>query len=85
MKPEKVFKSGLLQASVFYNKVKVKGEDVLIPSVSFTIRYKDKEGNWRDTNKLDLNALPKAIFLLIKVYEFLIMSQISTEDDIRNE
>ena len=85
MKPEKVIKSGLVQASIFFNKIEVKGKELTIPSVSFNARYKDKEGNWKDTNKLDLNTLPKAIFVLTKTYEYLIFNSISKENAIRKE
>ena len=85
MKPEKVFKSGLVQASVFYNKINVKGKEVSIPNVSFSISYKDKEGNWKDTNKLDLNTLPKAIFVLTKTYEYLIFKSVLKENAIRKK
>ena len=85
MKPVKVFKSGLVQASVFLNERDVNGKEVLIPSVSFNIGYKDKEGNWKNTNKLDLNSLPKAIFVLTKTYEYLTIKSNSKEDDPREK
>ena len=36
-------------------------------------RYKDSEGNWQSTKSLRLNDIPKAIVVLSKAYEELIL------------
>jgi len=35
------------------------------------VRYRDKAGQWKGTNRLSLNDLPKAILALQKAYEYL--------------
>jgi hypothetical protein len=35
------------------------------------VRYRDKAGNWKGTNSLSLNDLPKAILALQQAYEYL--------------
>ena len=70
-KPTKAFRAGPIQVAVFMNKRKVAGKDTLIPSVSFQKRYREGE-EWKSTNSLDTNDLPKAILALTKAYDFLI-------------
>ena len=70
-KPEQVFKVGAVRASVFQNAIMRDGKEVLMPKVVLEVRYKDKAGQWRGTNSLSLNDLPKAILALQKCFEFL--------------
>ena len=71
-KPEETYKAGAIQASVFLNVRKVKGKDVKIPSVSIQKRYQNKDGEWKSTNSLGMNDLPKAMFVLFESYDYLI-------------
>ena len=70
-KPEKVFKVGPVRASVFFNAIQHNGRTAMLPKVVIEVRYKDKTGQWRGTNSLSLNDLPKAILALQQAYEFL--------------
>ena len=70
-KPEKVFKVGAVRASVFQNTAMRNGREILFPKVVLEVRYKDKTGEWKGTNSLSLNDLPKAILALQKAYEYL--------------
>lgn len=70
-KPEQVFKVGPVRASVFQNEIEHKGQKVNLPKVVLEVRYKDKEGNWKGTNSLSVNELPKAILALEKAYDYL--------------
>ncbi|MBN2420649.1 hypothetical protein JXB27_00015 [Candidatus Woesearchaeota archaeon] len=70
-KPEKVFKAGVIQASVFRNERKVNGVDTYIPSVSFQKRYQE-EGQWKTTGVLDTRDLPKAVLVLSKAFDYLV-------------
>ena len=70
-KPEQVFKVGPVRASVFQNEIEHKGQKVNLPKVVLEVRYKDKEGNWKGTNSLSINELPKAILALEKAYDYL--------------
>lgn len=70
-KPEIVFKVGAVRASVFRNIIEKNGKSIPLPKVAIEVRYKDKTGQWKGTNSLSLNDLPKAILALQKAYEYL--------------
>jgi len=71
VKPEIVFKVGAVRASVFRNTIEKNGKLIPLPKVAIEIRYKDKTGQWKGTNSLSLNDLPKAILALQKAFEYL--------------
>lgn len=70
-KPIREFRAGTIAASVWENKTE-KGD---YKTVSFRRGYKDKAGNWQDTNSLRIMDLPKAALVLTKAYEFLTMQK----------
>ena len=70
-KPETVFKVGAVRASIFRNTIQKSGQFIPLPKVAIEVRYKDKNGQWKGTNSLSLNDLPKAILALQKAYEYL--------------
>ena len=70
-KPERVFKIGAVRASIFQNTAMRDGKQILFPKVVLEVRYKDKTGQWKGTNSLSLNDLPKAILALQKAYDCL--------------
>ena len=69
--PEKVFKIGVVRASVFKNIIVKAGQSISLPKVVIEVRYKDKAGKWQGTNSLSINDLPKAILALQKAFEYL--------------
>jgi hypothetical protein len=70
-KPEKVFKIGAVRASIFRNTIERQGKQVPLPKVILEVRYLDKSGQWKGTNSLSLNEVPKAILALQKAFEYL--------------
>jgi hypothetical protein len=70
-KPEISFKVGAVRATVFRNLVANNGRMVPLPKVVIEVRYKDKTGQWKGTNSLSLNDIPKAILALQKAFEYL--------------
>jgi hypothetical protein len=70
-KPEISFKVGAVRASVFRNLVANNGRMIPLPKVVIEVRYKDKMGQWKGTNSLSLNDIPKAILALQKAFEYL--------------
>ena len=70
-KPTKVFMVGACRASIFMNLIQKNGREIQMPKVIFQVRYRDKQGQWKGTNSLGLNDLPKAILALQKAYEYL--------------
>ncbi|MCB2141212.1 hypothetical protein KQH27_00725 [bacterium] len=73
-KPEKSFKCGSCDAAVFENEITAGGKTIRVKKVSFQKRYKDASGEWKNTNSLDVNDIPKAVLALTKAYEYLVLS-----------
>ena len=70
-KPEQVFKVGAVRASIFQNTIVKNGNEYPLPKVVIEVRYRDKAGEWKGTNSLSLNEVPKAILALQKAFDFL--------------
>ena len=79
-KPEKRFKCGGCEAAVFENEINRGGTTGKIKKVSFQKRYKSPDGEWKSTNSLDINELPKAILALSKAYEYLVLGESTDEE-----
>jgi hypothetical protein len=66
--PEKVFRIGLVNASVFKNviepKEEGKGQKRTVRSVNLQRRYQDDEDKWQSTTSFQLSDLPAAIRVL---------------------
>ncbi len=69
-KPEKSFRCGGCETAIFGNEIFKGGKTVIIKKVAFQKRYKNAEGEWKSTNSLDVNEIPKAILALYKAYEY---------------
>lgn len=70
--PEKRFSTGAINVTVWRNIGQSKtGEATEYRTVSFDRRYKDKSGEWKSTNSLRINDLPKAVVVLNKAFEYL--------------
>ncbi|MBL9084995.1 MAG: hypothetical protein JNK76_24540 [Planctomycetales bacterium] len=65
--PEKVFRIGLINASVFKNVIEPKeqgGQKKTVRSVNLQRRYQDDEDKWQSTTSFQLSDLPAAIRVL---------------------
>jgi hypothetical protein len=78
-KPEISFKCGSCDAAVFENEILAGGKTIKVKKVSFQKRYKNSDGEWKNTYSLDVNDIPKTILALSKAYEYLMLSDKSTE------
>jgi hypothetical protein len=79
-KPETVFKIGAVRASIFQNVIEKNGQSIKLPKVVIEVRYKDKTTNqWKGTNSLSINDIPKAILALQKAFEYLTDKKQPTE------
>ncbi len=75
-KPAIVFKVGAVRVAIFQNIIQKAGQEIVLPKVALEVRYKDKKtGQWKSTNSLSINDLPKAILALQKAYDYLIASK----------
>lgn len=70
--PEKKFRAGGITATVWRNEFKHEnGEVKEYRTVSFDKSYKDKTGNWKNTNSLRMDDLPKAALVLEEAFKYL--------------
>ena len=81
-KPEKKVNAGTIQVTIWSNKAE-KGE---YKTISFDKRYKDKQsGEWKSTNSMRINDIPKAIAALSKAYEYLVIKENDEQPNIDEE
>jgi len=74
--PEKRFSAGAIFVTVWNNvAIDDSGKESSYKTLSFERRYKDKNGEWKSTNSLRLNDIPKAQLVLNKAYEYLLLKQ----------
>lgn len=69
--PESKFNTGSIQVAVWDNESK---EGNAFQSISIQKRYKVGE-EWKTTNSLNINEIPKAILALQKAYEHLVLKE----------
>jgi len=82
--PEKRFKCGVCEVSIFENVITTKdGKKVRIKKASFQKRYKNAEGEWKSTNILDANDIPKAKLVLNEAYKYLVLGK-DIEDNVED-
>ena len=67
MQPEQKFKAGAVSATIWKNE----GEHIYF-TVSIERNYKDKNNEWKNTNSMRLNDLPKASLVIDKAYDYLV-------------
>ena len=79
--PEKRFRCGACEVSVFENVIDRKdGSRAKTKKVSFQKRYKTPDGEWKSTNSLDANDIPKARLALDEAYKYLVLGKDSDEE-----
>ena len=80
-KPEIAFKASAVRAAMFRNIIEKAGKQIPLPKVILEVRYRDKAGQWKGTNSLSLNEIPKAILTLQKAYDYLTTHREGTTTD----
>ncbi|MBU2541740.1 MAG: hypothetical protein KJ593_07535 [Candidatus Omnitrophica bacterium] len=81
-KPEKKFSTGAISATVWKNARNIKGKDVEYCSVTLQRRYKDNNGDWQSSSSLGVNDLPKAVLVLEKAFEYLVLKEGEQDGDV---
>ena len=76
--PEKKFSTGAISATVWKNTREKDGKTFETRSISLDRRYTDKSGDWKSTNSLRLNDIPKARLVLEEAYRYLVLSSQNT-------
>lgn len=84
--PEKKIRASPVSATIWSNEGKGKnGEPVNYRTISLERNYKDKDGKWKSTNSFRITDIPKAVLVLNKAYEYLLINDDESkveEDDI---
>jgi hypothetical protein len=74
--PEMKISAGAVSVTVWHNETKRNdGKISEYSTISIQRSYKDAEGNWKNTNSLRLNDVPKARAALNKAYEYLVFKE----------
>ena len=74
-KPLWQYRAGGCRASVWENERTFNGKTVTVRDVTFSKRYLDEDGEYKNTTKYNANDIPKAIHVLQKAYEHLITGE----------
>ena len=72
--PEKKFRAGSIKATIWKNVAQKENKTVEYRTVSFERIYKDRNDEWQSSNSLRVNDLPRAILVMSKAYEYLILN-----------
>ena len=73
--PEKKFSTGAISATVWKNTgVGKDGQPFESHSVSLQRRYKDKTGQWKSTDSMRVNDLPKVALVVEEAYKYLVLN-----------
>ena len=75
MQPEKKFKAGSVEATIWQNE----GKNGNYAVVKLARTYMDREKNWKMTSSFRETDIPKASLVLEKAYEYLQFSQQNSE------
>jgi len=78
--PEKKYRAGAIQATIWSNTKEVDGKQTHYLTVSFERSYLDKNKQWQTTNSLRTSDLPKAILVLSKAYEYVTLNSEGDEE-----
>ncbi len=80
--PIKSFRSGNIQGAVWLNKRKTADGEITFKSTSLRRSWKQEDGIWRDeVINLRKNDIPKAIVILNKMLEDVLMSDEKEDED----
>jgi hypothetical protein len=73
--PVKKFFVAGINVAIWENELETESGARKTNSVSIDRRYKDKNGEWKSTNSLKAQDIPKAILGLQKAYEFISLKE----------
>jgi len=68
--PVNKIRVGNCTATIWENKKTIDGKEVIFNSVSIDKNYKDKDDQWKTTNSLGKEDIPKMVLALTKAFEF---------------
>ena len=76
MKPVQTYRAGSIAAKIWENQViKKDGSTAVFHTISLDRSYQDANATWQSTNSLRATDIPKAILVLNKAYERLVLKR----------
>ena len=79
--PEKKFRSGAIAATIWANSTVRDGKPATYRTISLQRSYKDKNDEWKSTDSMRVNDLPKAVLVLSKAYEYLALNSEEIDEE----
>lgn len=80
-KPVKDFRAGNIQASVWENKTERDGRTVIRYSVRIQKQFRNKQGDYQDTNYFFPGELARLAMLANKAYEYISLQESKSAPD----
>jgi len=80
--PDKKFRAGAISATVWKNHSEKNGAVVEYRTVSLDRNYQNNKGEWNSTNTFRSSDLPKAMLVLQKAYEYIVMKDNTLEEEL---
>jgi hypothetical protein len=80
--PDKDFRAGTVSASIWRKEVEQNGRTVVQHSIRIQKRYRDKDGNWKDTDYFFANDLPRLVLVAQKAFELVALTESADEEDV---
>lgn len=80
--PEKTFRAGTVSASIWRKEVEQNGRKVIQHSVRIQNRYRDKAGNWKNTEYYSANDLLRLVLVAQKTCEHVALTESADEEDV---
>jgi len=77
------FKAGAVIADVWANEMKDRQDNKFsVYTIAFERNYKDRDGNWKSTNSMRVNDIPKLRLVAQEAYEYLVRKGSDDNGDI---
>lgn len=79
--PKATYRAGQVKATIWEKDQEKNGQTFKVYTTTIVKSYKDKDGKWHDTNSIQKNDIQKAILVLQKAQEYLLMTGEDVNED----
>ena len=81
-KPEKEYRAGTIKAAIWRHEHDRDGETIVSYSITLQKRYYDRDTKtWHDSDSFFPEDLPKALLVLAKAYEYVMLREKDSAND----
>ena len=70
-KPLKEYSAGACKATIWQNEIEKNGNTFGVHTIKLARRYKDKDGNWKETSNYNKKDLADIVVLSMQALQFL--------------